>query len=49
VDWQLDSAVPADRRAARRLIALLLATDRAGNPHALARSASIAAGVRAST
>jgi hypothetical protein len=37
VDWHLDSAVPADRRAARRLIALLLATDRAGNPHALAR------------
>ena len=37
VDWNLDAAVPADRRAARRLIALLLATDRAGNPHALAR------------
>ena len=37
VDWHLDSSVPADRRAARRLIALLLATDRAGNPHALAR------------
>jgi hypothetical protein len=37
VDWHLDSAVPADRHAARGLIALLLATDRAGNPHALAR------------
>jgi hypothetical protein len=37
VDWHLDSAVPADRRAARALIALLLATDRSGNPHALAR------------
>jgi hypothetical protein len=37
VDWALDSSVPSDRRAARRLIALLLATDRAGNPHALAR------------
>ena len=37
VDWHLDAGSPADRRAARRLIALLLATDRAGNPHALAR------------
>jgi len=37
IDWHLDVRVPADRRAARRLISLLLATDRAGNPHALAR------------
>jgi hypothetical protein len=37
VDWQLDAARPSDRREARRLIDLLLATDRAGNPHALAR------------
>ena len=37
VDWHLDASRPADRRAARRLVALLLATDRAGNPHALAR------------
>lgn len=37
IDWHLDVRVPADRRAARRLIALLLAPDRAGNPHALAR------------
>lgn len=37
LDWQLDVGNPADRREARRLIALLLAPDRAGNPHALAR------------
>ena len=37
VDWHLDVRVPADRRAARSLIDLLLAIDRAGNPHALAR------------
>jgi hypothetical protein len=37
VDWHLDVGVPADRAAARRLIELLLATDRAGTPHALAR------------
>ena len=37
VDWHLDARVPAERRAGRRLIRLLLATDRAGNPHALAR------------
>jgi hypothetical protein len=37
VDWHLDVAVPADRAAARRLIGLLLAPDRAGTPHALAR------------
>ena len=37
VDWHLSVHVAADRRAARRLILMLLATDRAGNPHALAR------------
>jgi hypothetical protein len=37
IDWHLDAAVPADRREAKRLIMLLLASDRAGNPHALAR------------
>ena len=37
IDWQLDVAVPADRRAARELIDLLLATDSAGNAQALAR------------
>ena len=37
VDWHLDVHAPAERRAARRLILMLLATDRAGNPHALAR------------
>lgn len=37
VDWHLDSRDPRQRRAGTRLIALLLATDRAGTPHALAR------------
>jgi hypothetical protein len=37
VDWHLDARVPGDRRAGDRLIRILLATDRAGNPHALAR------------
>jgi hypothetical protein len=37
LDWRLDARNPADRRAGRRLIGLLLAPDRAGNPHALAR------------
>lgn len=37
IDWHLDASRPADRRAARRLLMTLLATDRAGNPHALAR------------
>ncbi len=37
IDWHLDVRVPADRRAARRLIGLLLAPDRAGNEHAVAR------------
>src|SRR5215207_8753543 len=37
IDWHLDAAVPADRRAAQELIDLLLATDSAGNAQALAR------------
>jgi hypothetical protein len=37
VDWHLDVRVAADRAAARGLIELLLATDRAGTPRALAR------------
>jgi hypothetical protein len=37
VDWHLDVSVPADRAAARDLIELLLAPDRRGLPHALAR------------
>jgi hypothetical protein len=37
VDWHLDIGVPADRAAARGLIDLLLAPDRTGLPHALAR------------
>jgi hypothetical protein len=37
VDWHLDVNVPADRAAARRLIETLLAPDRVGLPHALAR------------
>lgn len=37
VDWHLDSRDPAGRRAGTRLIHLLLATDSAGTPHALAR------------
>jgi hypothetical protein len=41
VDWHLDAARPADRREARRLIDMLLATDEAGNPHALARRMGI--------
>lgn len=41
IDWHLDARRPADRREARRLIDLLLATDRAGNEHALARRMGI--------
>jgi hypothetical protein len=41
VDWHLDSRRPADRREARRLIDLWLATDEAGNEHALARRMGI--------
>jgi hypothetical protein len=37
IDWHLDVHDRADRAAADRLIRLLLAEDRAGNPHALAR------------
>jgi hypothetical protein len=37
VDWHLDAHSARDRRAARRLILELLATDKAGNTHALAR------------
>ncbi|HEX2233650.1 MAG TPA: hypothetical protein VHG69_09825 [Thermoleophilaceae bacterium] len=41
VDWHLDARSRTDRRAARRLIMMLLASDRAGNPHALARRMGI--------
>jgi hypothetical protein len=41
LDWHLDAGDPTDRRAARKLIRLLLATDRAGNEHALARRMGI--------
>ena len=37
LDWRLDATRRADARAARRLIRLLLAPDRAGNARALAR------------
>jgi hypothetical protein len=37
IDWHLSVHSAGDRRAAGRLILMLLATDRAGNPHALAR------------
>ncbi len=37
IDWRLDTRSPADRAAARTLIAVLLAPDRAGTPRALAR------------
>jgi hypothetical protein len=37
VDWHLDAANPAQKRHAGALIGLLLAPDRLGNPHALAR------------
>jgi hypothetical protein len=37
IDWHLDVRDPADRREARRLIDLLLAADKLGNEHALAR------------
>ncbi|MDA0178728.1 hypothetical protein OJ997_00350 [Solirubrobacter phytolaccae] len=37
VDWALDVAVPAQRKEAERLIALLLAPDKLGQPQALAR------------
>jgi hypothetical protein len=37
LDWHLDVTVPAQRREAERLIALMLAPDSAGNEQALAR------------
>jgi hypothetical protein len=37
IDWHLDSHNGADKREATRIIKLLLAPDRAGNLHALAR------------
>jgi hypothetical protein len=37
IDWHLDVSNAADRRAATKLIRLLLAPDAAGNPQALAR------------
>lgn len=37
IDWHLDSRVPAQRAAGKRLIQMLLATDAAGTPQALAR------------
>jgi hypothetical protein len=37
LDWHLDASVAADRRAAEKLIRLLLAPDAVGQPQALAR------------
>src|SRR5215210_6325793 len=37
IDWHLDVSDSADKRAAEKLIRLLLAPDSAGNPQALAR------------
>jgi hypothetical protein len=37
IDWHLDVHDARDRREAKRIINLLLAPDRMGNPHALAR------------
>ena len=37
IDWHLDVRNPADRRAGKALIKLLLAPDKAGTPQALAR------------
>jgi hypothetical protein len=41
LDWHLDSRNRRQLRAANRLIKLLLATDKKGNPHALARRMGI--------
>jgi hypothetical protein len=41
LDWHLDAGNTRERHAANRLIKLLLAPDRAGNPHALARRMGI--------
>jgi hypothetical protein len=37
LDWHLDAGIPGQRKAAQRLIDMLLATDRDGNEAALAR------------
>jgi hypothetical protein len=37
LDWHLSARVPSQKREAERVISLLLATDKAGNVHALAR------------
>jgi hypothetical protein len=37
LDWRLDAHRPGERREAHRIISLLLAPDKAGNIHALAR------------
>ena len=37
IDWHLDARDPGQRRAGEKLIRLLLAPDKAGNPQALAR------------
>jgi hypothetical protein len=41
LDWHLDVSDRRDRRAAKKLIRMLLATDKAGNRHALARRMGI--------
>jgi hypothetical protein len=41
LEWRLDAARPLERREAERLIHLLLATDKYGNAHALARRMGI--------
>ena len=41
LDWHLDAGNRSERRAANRLIKLLLATDKRGNEHALARRMGI--------
>ena len=41
IDWHLNVHRAADKREASRLIRVLLATDRVGNPHALARRMGI--------
>ncbi|GAA4683465.1 hypothetical protein GCM10023226_20780 [Nocardioides nanhaiensis] len=40
-DWMLDADDPADRERAERLLTRLFATDKQGNPHALARRMGI--------
>jgi hypothetical protein len=41
IDWHIDGRTAAGQREARRLISLLLAPDRLGNEHALARRMGI--------